>query len=137
MRRHARPRLVGALLGCLLLAACGAEPIEEVSGPVLFRHHCASCHGAEGRGDGPLAESLRKPPADLTAIAQRAGGRFDPDAVKAFVDGRWTVSAHGPREMPVWGVVFGVRHVGEPFYVQRSGRELDALVEHLRSLQVE
>ncbi len=36
-------------------------------GAVLFPQHCASCHGAEGRGDGPAAKALADPPADLTA----------------------------------------------------------------------
>jgi putative copper export protein/mono/diheme cytochrome c family protein len=37
------------------------------SASALFPAECASCHGAEGRGDGPLAASLPEPPADLTA----------------------------------------------------------------------
>ena len=36
-------------------------------GAALYPQHCASCHGAEGRGDGPAARGLRIPPADLTA----------------------------------------------------------------------
>jgi Cytochrome C oxidase, cbb3-type, subunit III len=38
-----------------------------VRGSALFAAHCAVCHGAEGRGDGPAAKSLPVPPADLTA----------------------------------------------------------------------
>jgi putative copper export protein/mono/diheme cytochrome c family protein len=33
----------------------------------LFARNCVACHGADGRGDGPLAHSLDIPPADLTA----------------------------------------------------------------------
>ena len=36
-------------------------------GASLFPQNCAACHGADGRGDGPLAKSLPVPPADLTA----------------------------------------------------------------------
>jgi len=36
-------------------------------GEALFPTHCAACHGADGRGDGPNAKSLPEPPADLTA----------------------------------------------------------------------
>jgi mono/diheme cytochrome c family protein len=36
-------------------------------GADLFRTHCASCHGDQGRGDGPQASGLPVPPADLTA----------------------------------------------------------------------
>ena len=38
-----------------------------VHGAKLFAAHCATCHGAEGRGDGPAAQSLTRRPADLTA----------------------------------------------------------------------
>lgn len=129
--------LAPALLGLAALGAgCGPEPAPPVSGEALFRTHCVACHGAEGRGDGPLAEELRRRPADLTALA-RGGDGFDAEAVKRSIDGRRVVPSHGPRDMPVWGVVFGVRHVGEPFYFQRSGQELDALVAYLAALQGE
>jgi putative copper export protein/mono/diheme cytochrome c family protein len=36
-------------------------------GADLYPEHCASCHGADGRGDGPDAKGLPIPPADLTA----------------------------------------------------------------------
>lgn len=36
-------------------------------GAALFPSNCAACHGADGRGDGPLAAKLPVPPADLTA----------------------------------------------------------------------
>jgi putative copper export protein/mono/diheme cytochrome c family protein len=36
-------------------------------GAALYPQHCAACHGAEGRGDGPDAAALPVPPADLTA----------------------------------------------------------------------
>src|SRR6266536_5050812 len=37
------------------------------AGRALFAEHCASCHGAQGRGDGPAAKNLEPPPADLAA----------------------------------------------------------------------
>ena len=36
-------------------------------GATLFASLCASCHGADGRGHGPLAGKLAAPPADLVA----------------------------------------------------------------------
>ncbi len=43
-------------------------PYDAVSiarGIALYRRHCADCHGAAARGDGPLAVRLAKPPTDL------------------------------------------------------------------------
>ena len=37
------------------------------AGAALYPTHCAICHGADGRGDGPAAAALAEPPADLTA----------------------------------------------------------------------
>ena len=45
----------------------GFAAASIVAGSKLFPTHCAVCHGAEGRGDGPAARSLPEPPADLTA----------------------------------------------------------------------
>jgi putative copper export protein/mono/diheme cytochrome c family protein len=36
-------------------------------GARLFQTNCAVCHGATGKGDGPAAKTLPRPPADLTA----------------------------------------------------------------------
>ncbi|HTB42296.1 MAG TPA: CopD family protein [Acetobacteraceae bacterium] len=36
-------------------------------GAKLFAADCTACHGADARGDGPMAKSLPDPPADLTA----------------------------------------------------------------------
>jgi mono/diheme cytochrome c family protein len=93
-----------ALIG-LALTAC-ERPAPDPSGRQVFVRFCASCHGPNADGNGPLASSLKTPPADLRAIARRNGGRFDEAAVMAVIDGRRAVSAHGPRDMPVWGDVF-------------------------------
>ncbi len=34
-------------------------------GEALYQANCASCHGASGQGDGPVAASLQPPPANL------------------------------------------------------------------------
>lgn len=78
-----------------------------LDGAQIFRSYCASCHGTDGRGQGPAAGALKHPPPDLTLIARRNGGRFPRDRVKAMIAGKeQTISAHGSREMPVWGPVF-------------------------------
>lgn len=40
-------------------------------GSALFAARCAACHGAEGRGDGLLAQHMRTPPPDLARAPLR------------------------------------------------------------------
>jgi hypothetical protein len=88
----------------------------------------------DGKGNGPVAGSLRTPPSDLTTIALRQGG-FDEQEVAAAIDGRRTVGAHGPREMPVWGAVFETELEREP-QTARTGRlRTYELVAYLRTIQ--
>jgi mono/diheme cytochrome c family protein len=81
--------------------------ISSLSGADLFQFYCATCHGHEGKGDGPVVPSLTKQPPDLTTIAARNGGHFPGEALVRFVAGDdRLVAAHGSREMPVWGPIF-------------------------------
>jgi mono/diheme cytochrome c family protein len=81
--------------------------IPSMYGGDLFRFYCASCHGLEGKGDGPVASALNRRPADLTTIARRAGGRFPTDRIERYVTGdREPTPAHGSADMPVWGPIF-------------------------------
>jgi mono/diheme cytochrome c family protein len=109
--------------------------LVEVGGRA-FATHCASCHGADGRGTGPVAAALVTPPADLTRIAARRGGDFPADDIAAWIDGRMATAAHGSREMPVWGYRFaeGLPE-GELTQELVRGRIL-TVVEYLRSIQV-
>lgn len=81
--------------------------IGTLYGRDLFNFYCATCHGVDGTGGGPTAAALRVVPPDLTAIARRNGGSFPRSRVEALVtgEGRFT-SAHGSKEMPVWGPIF-------------------------------
>jgi mono/diheme cytochrome c family protein len=81
--------------------------ISSLSGRDLFQFYCTSCHGRDGRGDGPVAASLTRRPADLTMIARRRGGHFPSEEVELLITGDdRPVAAHGSREMPVWGPIF-------------------------------
>ncbi len=46
-------------------------------GQQLYLQQCASCHGKEGRGDGPVAAGLAHKPADLTNHFHNAPGDGD------------------------------------------------------------
>jgi len=61
----------------------------------------------DGKGDGPMAASLKTPPADLRRIAARSGGAFPMARVQRVITGEASLPAgHGTREMPLWGPVF-------------------------------
>jgi high-affinity iron transporter len=49
------------------------HPPDPSRGRALFGEACASCHGAQGRGDGPAAHGLAPPPANLTDAARMRG----------------------------------------------------------------
>jgi mono/diheme cytochrome c family protein len=119
----------------LFMSACSQQPGTHASGALLYQRYCASCHGVAGKGDGPLAASLRQIPADLTTLAQRAGGHFDEAAVMATIDGRRAVAAHGPREMPVWGTVFSEELKDQPYPQYTGLRQTQMLAQHLSTLQ--
>ena len=89
----------------LATGAAAAAPPSPASGAAMYRVYCASCHGADGRGRGPAAAS-KTPPADLTGLARRNGGRFPSVRVFQAIEGGAGSPAHGSRDMPVWGNVF-------------------------------
>ena len=102
-------------------------------GGSIFRTYCASCHGTEAKGDGPLADNLRIRPPDLTLLAKRNKGAFDADIVHRIIDGRQAVKGHGGPDMPVWGDAF--KRSGEGFSEKAVKARIDAIVEHLKSVQ--
>ncbi len=125
----------------LVWVACAAlacsEPQPPAGGAALFAEHCASCHGANGAGEGPLAADQAVKPANLRTIASRNGGRFDDDAVLRAIDGRRAVAAHGPRDMPVWGDVFESEFAAEgaPRPAATSVMRAQLLADYLKTLQ--
>jgi mono/diheme cytochrome c family protein len=94
------------MLGQPVLSVAEEESPQLAWGKEIFLTRCASCHGEDGKGDGPAASALKIPPSDLTKISKNHGGTFPRTAVMHFIDGERPVPAHGPRHMPIWGEVF-------------------------------
>ncbi len=105
--------------------------IESMYGPDLYRLYCATCHGRDGRGNGPAAASLKVPPPDLTRLARRRNGVFPARDVEAIVRGGTVITAHGSDEMPVWGPIF---YALDPSDARVKAR-ISSLVGHLASIQ--
>jgi mono/diheme cytochrome c family protein len=135
MERSSCRALALALVSSVALSACVDREDRHVAGSDLYVQYCAACHGSAGKGDGPLAATLKRPPADLTQIATRNGGRFDEAALMSVVDGRRAVAEHGPREMPVWGARFEDELKGEPMHTYVGLLQTRSLVDYLRTIQ--
>ncbi|MCS6908291.1 MAG: cytochrome c [Anaerolineales bacterium] len=90
-----------------LSLSTSSASIEQ--GAKLYQEYCAACHGVEGKGDGPQANSLAKPPTNLTDFAFSASrSAFDlyssivlglPPSMPAFADQlseeeRWAIVAY-------------------------------------------
>lgn len=93
-------------IGLFALTLNSAAAQQMSNGQQEYLNSCAVCHGVDGKGDGPMADVLRKRPANLTTLARRNGGAFPYWRVYATIDGRDLVPEHGERDMPVWGNQF-------------------------------
>ena len=80
-------------------------PQQDDVGKLEYQASCASCHGADGKGTGPVAPSLTKKPADLTTLAKQNNGVFPFGRIYETIDGQIEVKSHGTREMPVFGYI--------------------------------
>ncbi len=129
----------------VMLAGCAeeqAQPAAEepqasidpiASGKASYEKFCQGCHGEDGKGTGELGTDLATAPADLTQLSARYGS-FPVDSVYQAIDGRKDVEAHGPREMPVWGNIWG-EEGGEPVADDIIEKRINELVEYIRSIQ--
>lgn len=99
--------LVAAIGGSGLVVA---DNHKGVAGEDDFKQYCASCHGVSGKGDGPVAPSLKNPPTDLRTLSANNGGSFPKKHVMDVVQGNKDYDkkfrTHGPSVMPVWGNIF-------------------------------
>jgi mono/diheme cytochrome c family protein len=102
------------------------------SGKEMYMAYCASCHGRDAKGDGPAAGALKVPPADLTALAQKNNGKFPANHVAAVLSGQGEVTAHGSKDMPIWGPVFSRISQGSQPEIQQR---ISNLTLYLKTLQ--
>ena len=104
----------------------------SLAGRDNFNSYCSPCHGRDGAGTGPVAPALKTKPADLTRLAQRAGGTFPAARVVAFVtNGGTNIAAHGSSDMPVWGPTFMALEPSDKLVKIR----IENVVRYIESLQ--
>ena len=106
MKRHVLKGLVAAnLIVGFSLQSWAQQPAPQPPdiGKTEYHSSCASCHGADGKGTGLVADALKTRPADLTMISKRNDGVFPFGRIYDIIDGRLEVKSHGVRDMPIWG----------------------------------
>lgn len=138
-----------AALACLL-GAMGAQAQAQSQAPqaavdlgkLEFTDNCASCHGVDGKGNGPIGWLLQKSPPDLSQLAKKNGGVLPVNRMYAVIEGTAAVPSHGTRDMPVWGREYRIeegqrlreaRGLYEPAEVVRA--RILTLIEYISRLQ--
>jgi mono/diheme cytochrome c family protein len=124
-----RSSVLAITLAGVTVLASRVPAAEPSAGEGIYRRYCASCHGVEGRGDGPAASALSPSPTDLTRLHTS-----EADLMR-LIDGRRTIRAHGTAEMPVWGEVFEKELTDEPFKQRTSLLKVHSLAQYTRGLQ--
>lgn len=139
------PRVVGCAVGLAMCTSVALTAqttghrnpplvLNSLAGGDLFQFYCATCHGRDAKGAGPVAQSLKIPPSDLTILARRNGGTFPRTRVEQFVTngGDVLTPAHGTAEMPVWGPVF----LGLDPSEIRARTRIANLIDYIASIQM-
>jgi mono/diheme cytochrome c family protein len=109
-------------------------PTSGANGKEMFTNYCAPCHGTDAKGNGPAAVALKTAPTDLTRLAARHNGVFPSEDVSRYIKGIDAVTAHGTRDMPVWGDVF--KSMQSPNDTAMIDIRVNVITEYLKSLQV-
>lgn len=102
--------VVAKCMLCVLLVGVSANAsdknLTEVVGKKEFVTYCASCHGSDGKGNGPVVNFLKQKPVDLTQLSKNNEGKFPFERIYGVFDGTYVLTEHGTSEMPIWGYRF-------------------------------
>jgi mono/diheme cytochrome c family protein len=129
MTKHVRKWVMVASITVSFSAVALAQDLD--AGKLEFQSSCATCHGIDGKGKGPLSEQLRVAPADLTVLAKKNDGVFPVNAVYETIYGIKRIIAHGPPDMPIWGFRYFARNTApgskKPGHYVELSSDLDAI----------
>ena len=103
---------------------------DDVSGGEHFQRYCALCHGADGRGAGPVTDKMTRPAPDLTQIAKRNNGHFPFSMVAAKILEGGGVAEHAASSMPAWGKIFAAE--SDPIRAKATIFEVTTFLETLQ-----
>jgi mono/diheme cytochrome c family protein len=124
----------GLIAAFIVAVGTGSQAQNNDFGKMAYMSSCAECHGADGKGNGPLSATLKTKPSDLTVLAKDNNGSFPVQKMYEIIDARKSVVEHGTREMPVWGdrfLSFGpdTQHIAQ--------NRIMAIIDYLKRIQVE
>lgn len=97
------PPVKNLLSAIAIILAVPAASVAEEIGAASFMANCAVCHGADGKGNGPILDFLKAAPSDLTTLSERNGGQFPFQRVYSVIADVEQSRGHGTSEMPIWG----------------------------------
>lgn len=98
---------------------------ELGKGKALYQIYCLVCHGAEGKGDGPIAAKIPPPPSYLTPrllaypagrlfhVMSRGAGKMPAYAALLAPDERWLIATYVRAEL---------QHLPEAAPIEAGGR---------------
>jgi mono/diheme cytochrome c family protein len=139
MRHALYGGLLLAVFSLCLAGVAASSTVEETlppnyipSGKLMYQEHCATCHGIDAKGTGPLASLLITRPSDLTLLAKRHGGKFPREYVSSVLEFGPGATAHGSSDMPTWGPIFRYYDKQNERAVQQR---IKNLCDYLASLQ--
>lgn len=110
-----------------------ARYTSPASGKEMYESYCASCHGKDGKGNGPAAAAMKNPVPDLTVMAKSHDGKFPNFHVYEVIRGDAAIPAHGSAEMPVWGPVLRRMAMADNAELEQRLHNLTDYVESLQS----
>ena len=110
-----------------------ASYTDPSSGKGMYDAYCASCHGIDGKGDGPAAPALKMAATNLTLLTAKNHGAFPSAHVAAVIQGDAMTPAHGSKEMPVWGPIFHTMGGHSQAQVQLRIRNLTNYLESIQA----
>ena len=120
----------------MLVTAVQVAAQDVDTGAELYQHYCATCHGIDATGHGPMAGILVIQPVGLTKLAGE-DGVFPTARVVARIDGRDPLVSHGS-PMPVYGPYFDGQDTsmktpeGQPILTSQPIVDLIAYLETLQ-----
>ncbi len=111
------------------------SPTSAASGKQMYHAYCATCHGLDGKGNGPAAVALKQPPPDLTTLTRENGGKFPDAHIYTVLQFGVETPAHGTKDMPVWGPALRSLSQGNSTAAMVEQQRVSNLTSYLRSLQ--